>query len=220
MHIRLINTQIKSFKKANKKLFATSSFQTQSVPLLHILSEIDNTVPIYFLNTGYLFPETLAFKDQLAKLLNLKIIGLRSAISKSQQLDEGGKLLFSSNPDYCCHLNKIMPLEPVLAENDVWINGIRADQSLSRSNLSVIEKAPFDTIRFHPMLDWTSKMIYEYIRQNNLPKHPLEEKGYVSIGCEPCTHKYFEVQNEREGRWFGMNKTECGLHTDLVDSQN
>src|SRR5690606_41203851 len=104
---------------------------------------------------------------------------------------------------------------PVLGEFDVWMNGIRADQNANRKNMQIEQPAPKDAIRFHPMLDWNMKMIYDYIREHNLPKHPLENAGYMSIGCEPCTRK-MSFENDRGGRWFGMNKTECGLHTDLV----
>lgn len=211
-----IRQQIKLYQKEGKRIFATSSFQSHSIPLLHIISEIDHRIPIYYLNTGYLFPETLAFKDELAERLNLNIIGLESAVPKSQQKDENGQLLFTSDPDYCCYLNKTQPLEPILASFDVWINGIRADQNANRANMNVEEKTPQGALRYHPMLDWTSKDIYEYRKAHNLPPHPLEKEGYLSIGCEPCTRKMLNGDDERTSRWFGMNKVECGLHTDLI----
>jgi len=100
---------------------------------------------------------------------------------------------------------------------DIWINGVRADQSSVRKAMKEEQAAPNDTIRFHPMLGWNSKMIYEYRKEFNLPSHPMEEEGYLSIGCEPCTRKIDPEMNEREVRWFGLNKTECGLHTDLIE---
>lgn len=211
-----IRQQIKLYQKEGKKIFATSSFQSHSIPLLHIISEIDHRIPIYYLNTGYLFPETLAFKDELAERLNLNMIGLESAVPKSQQKDENGQLLFTSDPDYCCYLNKTQPLEPILASFDVWINGIRADQNANRAGMKVEEKTPQGALRYHPILDWTSKDIYEYRKAHNLPPHPLEKEGYLSIGCEPCTRKMLNGDDERTSRWFGMNKVECGLHTDLI----
>ena len=217
-HFTEIKEQIEKYKGKNLKIFASSSFQTQSVVLLHILSKIDNSIPIYFLNTGYHFPETLAFRDQLAELLKLNVINLVSDIQKFQQKNENGNLLFTSDPDYCCYLNKVQPLEPVLKEKDVWISGVRADQSATRQEMNREDKAQHDVVRYHPMLGWTSKMIYDYIKENDLPKHPLEETGYVSIGCQPCTKK-MEIDsndNGRSGRWFGMQKTECGIHTELV----
>lgn len=215
MNVEQIAERISAYKKEGKKLFVSSSFQTHSIPLLHIISEIDASVPVMFINTGYLFPETLKFRDQVADLLGLSIVNVKSLVSRNLQRDENGYLYFASDPDRCCFLNKTQPMEPVLMEYDVWINGVRADQNANRANMSVEQDGAFDCQRFHPMLDWTNQMIYQYINQHDLPRHPMENQGYLSIGCEPCTRK-FDLSNERDGRWFGMNKTECGLHTDLA----
>jgi len=180
------------------------------------LSRIDKNIPIYFINTGYLFPETIQYKDMLVKLLGIKVIDLKSHVPKIFQRDVNGNLLFTSDPDYCCYLNKIQPLDNILAEYDVWISGVRADQSKERSELHVEDFAPHNVIRFHPLLYWTKQMIYSYIKQHNLPRHPLDEKGYLSIGCEPCTSKISLDDYERAGRWKGLKKNECGLNTDLV----
>lgn len=212
-----IKYKITAYNQKYLKMFTTSSFQTHSIVLLHILSRIDNTIPVYFINTGYHFPETVAFKDQVADLLKLNIKEVSSFTPRNMQKDARGKLLFTSDPDFCCYLNKVQPLEPILAEHDVWINGVRADQSSVRKNFKEEEKAPHDVIRFHPMLDWNTKMIELYIKEHKLPRHPLEEKGYFSIGCEPCTRKFDLEWSAREGRWFGLNKTECGLNTDLIN---
>lgn len=216
MNVDDIKKQVELYKAEGKRMFTTSSFQSHSIVLLHILSKIDPTIPVYFINTGYHFPETIAFKDQLAKELGLTIKEATPFVPRMMQKDSQGRLLFTSDPDYCCYLNKVQPLEPILAENDIWINGVRADQSAVRKAFGVEEKAPHGVIRFHPMLDWTTKMIHLYSKEHNLPKHPLEEKGYLSIGCEPCTRKFDLDWNEREGRWFGLKKTECGLNTDLI----
>lgn len=210
-----IKQKIQEYKQEGKKLFATSSFQTHSIVLLHIISRIDPTIPIYFINTGFLFPDTIKYKDQLAKEFGLNIIDAKSSVPKSQQKDSFGNLLFASDPDYCCFLNKIQPLDPILAENDVWINGVRADQTEIRKAMNIEEKSKFGCLRFHPMLDWTKQEVYAYIREYKLPKHPLDLKGYMSIGCEPCTRKVI-LGDERSSRWYGLNKTECGLNTDLV----
>jgi len=217
MNIDDIKKQIEQYKAEGKKMFTTSSFQSHSIVLLHILSKIDSTIPVYFINTGYHFPETVAFKDKLAKEFNLNIQEALPFVPKMMQKDSEGRLLFTSDPDYCCFLNKVQPLEPILAKHDVWINGVRADQSAVRKSFNIEEAAPHGVIRFHPMLDWTSKMIHLYMKEHNLPRHPLEEKGYLSIGCEPCTRKFDLEWNEREGRWFGLKKTECGLNIDLVN---
>ena len=107
-------------------------------------------------------------------------------------------------------------MDAALRSHDVWINGVRADQSAVRAAMKIEQPAPYNTLRFHPMLDWNAKMIWEYQKEYKLPTHPLEAKGYVSIGCEPCTRKLDPGMQEREARWYGLKKVECGLHTELV----
>lgn len=216
MNINDIKKSINQYKSDGLKLFATSSFQTHSIVMLHILSQIDNTIPVYFINTGFLFPETISYKNQIAKLFHLNVIDTIPVIPKSQQKDFVGNLLFTSDPDYCCYINKIQPLEPIMLEYDVWINGVRADQTEVRKRMKTEEIAKHNIIRFHPMLDWSKQDIFNYIREHHLPKHPLEEKGYLSIGCEPCTQKIDFSLGERASRWYGLKKTECGLNTDLI----
>ena len=215
MTIENIKKNIENYKKDDLKLFVSSSFQTHSIPLLHIISNIDNAIPVMFINTGYLFPETLIFRDKIVKSLDLNLINITSSISRIYQKDCNGNFLFTSDPDRCCFINKTQPMEPILTEYDVWINGIRADQNANRKSMKTEQDGAFNCKRFHPIIDWNNKMIYDYIKQHDLPKHPLDDKGYLSVGCEPCTRK-FDLNDERSARWFGMNKTECGLHTDLA----
>ena len=216
MQVSEIRSKIIGYKERGLKLFTTSSFQTHSMVLLHILSNIDKSIPVYFIHTGYHFPETLAYRDIITKRFELNLINVFSTTSKINQRDVNQRLLYASDPDLCCHLNKVAPLEPILAAHDIWINGVRADQGAVRKSFEIEQKAKFGTIRFHPMLNWNGKMIYDYIRENNIPKHPLEEKGYFSIGCEPCTRKVEVEEGGRGGRWFGLKKSECGLNTDLI----
>lgn len=213
-----IKKKIEDYTSQGKRIFTSSSFQTHSIPLLHIISRIDNTIPVYFLNTGYHFPETIEFRDQIAELLNMNLVNLKPDTPKIMQLDPDGKLLFTSDPDHCCYLNKTQPMEQALMCHDVWINGIRAEQNTYRSALKMEEVAKHNVIRFHPMIGWTNKDIFNYRREFKLPEHPLESKGYYSIGCEPCTRKIDIEMQEREARWYGLNKTECGLNTDLVNN--
>ena len=216
MNFEEIKEKMESYQRLGLKLFSSSSFQTHSLVLLHIISRIDKRIPIFFINTGYHFPETISFKDHIAKLFELDVRDVFPLTPKSMQKDAHGRLMFASDPDYCCFLNKTQPMEPILAAFDIWVNGVRADQSDARKNFRVETPAPFNTIRFHPMLDWSAKRIYEYLKEYNIPHHPLEEKGYFSIGCEPCTRRIEISADAREGRWFGLKKTECGLNTDFV----
>lgn len=217
--IKQIEQKLKLYTSAGKKMFSTSSFQSHSLVLLHIISKIDNQIPIFFINTGYHFPESLAFRDQITEQFGLKVIDLSSEIPKYMQRDTEGRLLFASDPDHCCHINKVQPLDAVMRSYDIWINGVRADQSATRAAMLEEQPAPHGVVRYHPMLHWTSKMVYEYQKLHQLPKHPLENKGYMSIGCEPCTRKIDTEMLEREARWYGLNKNECGLHTTLGAKQ-
>ena len=219
--IDIFKEKLYHYEREGLKIMATSSFQTHSIPMLHMLSKLDNSIPVFFLNTGYHFSATIKFKERIAKLLGIEVIDLESPMPKISQRDKNGRLYFTSDPDYCCYLNKTLPMEPVLMEYDVWITGVRKDQNDNRSHFSYESPGKHNTLRFHPMLEWTNKMIFDYIREHNLPKHPLENEGFLSIGCEPCTIRLTAsmLENDRNGRWFGLNKTECGLHTELVDKK-
>ena len=199
----------------NPKVFATTSCQSNSVLLLDLLRRFQPTAEVFFLNTGYLFPETLAFRDHLADFFNLKITTLRSNTPSSRQRSPCGRQLYTTDPDLCCHINKVEPLEPILLQHDIWINGVRGSQSATRKQMHRFQAIKNGVLRYHPLLDWDSRMVYYYIQEFNLPKHPLEEQGYQSIGCQPCTRSLFDDLDNRDGRWKGLNKTECGLHTTL-----
>jgi phosphoadenosine phosphosulfate reductase len=207
--------RVQAFRAEGKKLFASTSFQGHSVPMLHMLSRIDLAIPVYYVNTGYLFPETLRFRDTLKGLLGLNFIQLRPLVPKSQQLNAEGLLMYSWDPDRDSYLNKVQPMERVLAEHDVWINGVRADQSATRKAMRVEQPAAYGCLRYHPMLDWNSRMVHAYVQKFKLPPHPLEAEGYLSIGDMPSTRKAMEGYDDRTSRWYGLKKTECGLNTDL-----
>lgn len=216
--IKKIIKELDELKQKKLKIFLSSSLQTHSIPLVHIIHNYDDKIPIYFLDTGYHFPETIQFKEKLKSEYGFNIIELRSNISRINQRDSNGRLLYASDPDYCCYINKVQPLEPILKEYDVWISGVRSNQTSHRAKMAKVEKGKFDTLHYHPILEWTTKLIYEYRKKYDLPEHPLEEKGYFNIGCMPCTKKFDlkDDENSRDGRWSGLNKEECGLHTETV----
>ncbi|MBR9861722.1 phosphoadenylyl-sulfate reductase [bacterium] len=210
-----IAQEINRLRSEGKSVFTSSSFQTHSIPLLHILSEIDHTIPVYFLNTGFHFAETIAFKHEIEALLGINVIDLHSGVEKIFQKDEMGRFFYASDTSYCCHINKVLPMEQVLKTHDVWVAGVRKDQNSNRSQFAEFEEGSHGTLRYHPILDWTSKDIFEYRSKYNLPENPLEKEGYLSVGCEPCTTKFID-EFGRSGRWQGTKKDECGLHVDLV----
>ena len=220
--VEAIWEQLASFDASGKRVFASSSFQTQSLPLLHILATHSQVIDIVFLDTGYHFPETLSFRDQLTERLNLNVVNVRSSVPKSEQRTSDGRLLFAADTDQCCYLNKVDPLEPYLQSHDVWISGVRADQSVVRANMKKTIPGPHGITRYHPMLDWSAKDIHAYRMHYDLPAHPLESQGYLSVGCMPCTRPYLDTLGDdatpdRDGRWAGQTKTECGLHTELAN---
>jgi phosphoadenosine phosphosulfate reductase len=213
--IEIIRDHVHEFRNEGQTFFASSSFQTHSLPMLHVMAQIAPEMPVYFIQTGFHFPETLKFRDEVANAFKLIVVNLESHVPKVQQRDAKGKFFFTSEPDYCCFLNKTQPMQPMLERFDIWVNGVRADQNANRKRLNVFEHTPQGGRRFHPMLDWTKQEIWHYIAAHGLPRHPLDAQGYSSIGCEPCTMKPV-IGDERGGRWVGQSKTECGLHTELV----
>jgi len=215
-HIAPIQQKLDFYASKGKRVFVSSSFQTHSIPMLHILSRHYQDIPVYFLDTGYHFPETLFFRDQIVELLGLNLQIVESSVPKIAQRDDTGQLLFASDPDRCCYLNKVLPLEPVLKTHDVWISGVRKDQTQFRSGLKEETEGIYDTLRYHPILEWSSKMIWAYKKDHQLPEHPLDAQGYLSIGCIPCTRKWDDSNGERGARWSGMTKEECGIHTEFA----
>ena len=207
----IIQNKILNYRKAGYQLCITSSFQTHSLPLLHIVTRAIPDLPVLFIDTGYHFPETYAFRNQIAADWGLNLINVRSKTAKNQQTGPEGHFLYTSDPEYCCHINKVEPLDEALIPYDIWIAGLRRDQTRFRSDLQEEVFQDNGIMKYHPILDWNSKMIYSYIKEFNLPSHPLEAKGFLSIGCMPCTNSVTEDM-ERSGRWYGRNKTECGIH--------
>jgi phosphoadenosine phosphosulfate reductase len=195
-------------------IVVSSSFQTQSVPLLHMISKIAPDLKVLFIDTGFHFEETLAFRDQLVSRLNLNLEIIKPQVMGGNFLQKYGPL-YTHSPDTCCFLNKVAPIQNVLKNYSAWISGIRREQTLNRQNSPIVEQHPFLPLyKINPMAMWTLSEIDNYITDHNLPRHPLWEKGFRSIGCEPCTVPVGANANERDGRWPGMPKTECGIHGD------
>jgi phosphoadenosine phosphosulfate reductase len=213
--VQRIHQHLEGYRSAGKTMFVSSSFQTHSIPLLHILASWDPTLPVYFLHTGFHFPETLTYRDTIAQQLGIEVRNIASPVSKMAQRDAQGRFFFTSDPDRCCYLNKVLPLEPLLMQYDVWISGVRRGQTSHRNALAVEEPGAHNTLRYHPILDWTSKDIFDYRKAFDLPEHPLDAQGYLSIGCAPCTRKFDPHLGERSGRWQGQTKEECGIHTEF-----
>ncbi|MGD8456166.1 MAG: phosphoadenylyl-sulfate reductase [Anaerolineales bacterium] len=191
----------------------SSSFQTHSVPLLHMVSQIKPEMRILFLDTGFHFPETLEFKENLRKSWGLNIVDLHPKIERKEIESRFGKDLFQRDPDLCCFIHKVEPLAEALRGLRAWITGIRQGQTAQRAQASALQLHPNGLVKVNPLLPWTREEVWEYIKEHDLPLHPLYSQGYLSIGCAPCTQPVNSGEDERAGRWIGSNKTECGLHT-------
>lgn len=190
----------------SERIVATSSFQAQSLPLLFLLNKIIPMTPILFLDTGFHFRETLAYIDDIQNQLGLNI----KMLQPKQRTQH--KNLYKTNPDMCCYLSKVEPLQEELKHYDVWISGIRRDQTSARRNTPIIGRDNRNKIiKLCPMLNATREVIDSMNEQLDLPLNPLLRMGYRSVGCQPCT-KIPTNANERSGRWQGTDKTECGLH--------
>lgn len=200
-------------KTFGSRVAVTSSFQTQSLPLVHLISRICPNLPIFFLNTGFHFSETLEYCLKLKRDLGLHIVELSSLMDHDDFLAKHGEL-YRSNPNMCCYLNKVEPLQRALSGYDAWISGIRRDQTPERSETPVLAKQQDGRYKICPMVRWTADDVNNYIDKHDLPAHPLAERGYLSIGCRPCTKAVVPGSDPRSGRWAESEKTECGLHFD------
>lgn len=199
------------------QIAVSSSFQNQSVPLLHMVSRIDPEILIFFLDTGFHFWETLIFREKLQRELNLHIQNLYFDKQWKNFLDRFGRNLYEHDPDLCCYLRKVQPMQKALKTVRAWVSGIRRDQTATRHSAKILELERDGLVKINPMLNWTSADVQAYTLEHNLPTHPLFEKGYRSIGCKPCTRAVRLDENERAGRWSGKGKTECGLHTEMFN---
>lgn len=186
----------------------TLSFGGGGVVLAHMISRIDKRVPVIFLDTGCHFPETLAFKEQFAAQYGLNLIEVQPA------MDPGP--LYRTDPDRCCAIRKVEPMERAIAGYGAWISGLRRDQGDTRRSLELLEYHELDgrpIVKVFPLAEWRHADVWRYIREHGVPSHPLLDRGYTSIGCWPCTRPALPGEPERAGRWSGTAKTECGLHT-------
>jgi phosphoadenosine phosphosulfate reductase len=188
----------------------TVSFGGGGIVLAHIVSRLAPSVPVLFLDTGFHFPQTLAFKDEFVARYGLRLIELHPAT------DPGP--LYQTDPDRCCWVRKVEPLERALVEGDYhsWISAVRAEQSTTRAAIDVLEYhrvKDHAVVKVYPLAGWSRDQVRAYLEAHDVPHHPLLDQGFTSIGCWPCTRATRPGEPERAGRWSGLGKTECGLHT-------
>lgn len=202
------------------EIAVSSSFQTQSVPLLHMISRINRNVLIFFLDTGYHFWETAIFRERLASEWHLNVLDLYRDTRWDVFARQNTRQLPLDDPNLCCFIHKVQPMQTALNDMKAWISGIRRDQTAIRAKAQILELQEDGLLKVNPMLNWTKTDVKRYAEEHNLPAHPLLEKGYRSVGCAPCTVAIGVNDDERAGRWKDRGKIECGLHTDMFKHKN
>ena len=188
------------------------SFGAEDCVLVDVVARHGLPVEIFTLDTGFLFDETREVWRRLEERYHLKIVVAPSVLSP---LDPAQPPPWETDPDACCHLRKVLPLQAMLATKDAWVTGIRRDQTPDRAHAQVIEwDGRFGLIKANPLAGWTSEDVAAYVRRHEVPTNALHERGYLSVGCAPCTSPVRLGEDPRAGRWRGREKTECGLHAD------
>ncbi|HEV2568265.1 phosphoadenylyl-sulfate reductase [Sphingomonas sp.] len=202
----LLTTELKG------RVAVVSSFGAESAVLLHLIAEIDQDIPLIFLNTQKIFGETLAYRDELSERLGYTDLRVFRPDPYDLAARDQTGLRWSYDPDGCCDLRKVRPLRRALAPFDAWISGRKGFQGKTRTALPRFE-IDEGRLKLNPLADWGKDRLDAYFAEHRLPRHPLEAQGYPSIGCSPCTSKVKPGEDPRAGRWRGWDKTECGIHT-------
>jgi len=196
------------------ELAVVSSFGAESAVLLHLIASVDARLPVLFLDTQKHFAETLAYRDLLVARLGLNLVVLTPDPQELERRDATG-LRWSYDPDGCCEIRKVRPLERALSAYDASFTGRKAFQAATRAHLPRFEIDTSDAqgrLKINPLIDWSAADIAAYFAAHDLPRHPLVAQGYPSIGCSPCTSQVAPGEDPRSGRWKGWDKTECGIH--------
>ena len=195
-----------------ERLALVSSFGTESAALLKVMADVDPAIPVIFLDTGWLFEETLAYRDTLIEKLGLRDVRSIKPLDETLSREDPDRELWFSDPDACCRIRKVEPLQRALAPFDAWINGRKRFQGGLRVEIPVVE-ADGAKLKFNPFANVASADIAAIYAQAGLPPHPLAASGFLSVGCMPCTSRTLPGEDTRDGRWRGRAKTECGIHT-------
>jgi phosphoadenosine phosphosulfate reductase len=199
-----------------ENIAVSSSFGKDSMVILHMAMQIKPDIPVFTINTGYEFSETLDFINRIEKEWNLNLKEYTPKLTPQKLETKYGKDLYQKDPGKCCTLMKVEPIKSALIGLDAWITGLRRDETDFRKDLGIIEEFDgTDMIKINPLANWTEEQVWEYIRKNNIPYNPLYDEGFRSLGCEPCSREGKLGQFERAGRWTGTDKEggECGIHT-------
>jgi phosphoadenosine phosphosulfate reductase len=193
-------------------LALVSSFGTESAALLKVMADVDPAIPVVFLDTGWLFEETLTYRDTLIAILGLRDVRSVKPAEEALTREDPDRELWFSDPDACCRIRKVEPLKRALAPFSAWINGRKRFQGGLRADIPVVEQDGV-RLKFNPFANTSREAIEAIYASAKLPPHPLAASGYLSVGCMPCTSRTSPDEDVRAGRWRGRAKTECGIHT-------
>jgi phosphoadenosine phosphosulfate reductase len=193
-------------------LALVSSFGTESAALLKVMADVDPAIPVIFLDTGWLFEETLAYRDTLIDVLGLRDVRSIKPLEETLQREDPERELWFSDPDACCRIRKVEPLARALKPFSAWINGRKRFQGGARAEIPVVEEDGI-RLKFNPFANVSREEIEAIYKLAKLPPHPLVNSGFLSVGCMPCTSRSAAGEDARAGRWRGRAKTECGIHT-------
>jgi phosphoadenosine phosphosulfate reductase len=195
-----------------ERLALVSSFGTESAALLKVMADVDASIPVIFLDTGWLFEETLAYRDALIATLGLRDVRSIKPLEQTLSREDIDRELWFSDPDACCRIRKVEPLARALAPFGAWINGRKRFQGGARAAMPVVE-ADGARLKFNPFANVSLQEVEAIYKLTELPPHPLVASGYLSVGCMPCSSRTSPDEGARAGRWRGRAKTECGIHT-------
>ncbi len=202
-----------SFDTYGSEVALGTGFGPSGVFLMHRIYKLGLGIPVFYLDTNLLFDQTYKLRDRLQEKLGIKITQVTPSLTLDEQKEKFGDELWNRNPDQCCYIRKVEPLKRYLSDKKGWITGIRRNQSDTRKNTRILEYDDINQVlKLNPLAELTSDEIWDYINDHELPYNPLHDDGYPSIGCIPCTSPVKDGEDERNGRWRGVDKTECGIH--------
>ena len=197
----------------NKEIAFACSFGMEDLCIVDMIAKAGPDTNIFYLDTSLLFKETHDLIRKLEDRYGIKFECVKTECTLEQQANQHGDDLWTVNPDLCCNIRKVAPLKKKLSTLKAWMTGIRRDQTPERANAKTVESdKKFGLVKINPIVKWTSSDTKDYIMTNGIPYNPLHDKGYPSIGCEPCTFPVKPGEDPRSGRWKGFTKKECGLH--------
>ncbi len=210
-----------AWERLGREAAIGTSFQGAGLVIIHHAVQAGLPLPVFTLDTQFLFPETLALKERLENFFGIEIESRFPELNPEEQAAEHGPALWERAPDLCCTIRKVLPLQRKLGELSAWITGLRRQQSELREQTQIVELYKFDVLRdrhilkINPLATWSREAVWSYLQEHQIPYNPLHDRGYRSIGCVQCTRPVGTADSERAGRWTGFDKSECGIHTFL-----